>query len=128
VGILPVHYEGPLPVMGIKPYKVFLSDDGVGSSYVYIPHIAEMERFLLPQEDGVAIDQQNMYDFAIANGFSPQQRLTVMWVTSSRPLFPDGFYHSADTEFAISELLTKRIFLSYDDMERKISDIIYRFL
>jgi hypothetical protein len=127
VGFLPVHYNGPTPHPKLKQAYIFLSDND-NYSVLFTPHIEGMEIFLLPQEDGIAIDQQGMYDYAIARGFDPQQRLTVLWVTSSRPVLLDGFSNTIDTEFAIEELLTKRIFLSYDNIENKITEIVFRFL
>lgn len=111
-----------------KNIKVLLASDYDSSdAYLTIPHIEGMEQFVLTGEDGIVLNQEGLYEYAVSMGLAPEQRLRLIVVTGVRPVMFDGYISNVETEFEIGKLMTETIFIPINELEQRIFEVAYSF-
>jgi len=102
--------------------RVFLVDDASFS------HIEGAEEFVLFTDDGIALDQDRLYEHVVAAGLMPEQVLNVCVIEGERPTLTSCYTVSNGGVFKISELKSEKILFSYYDAGFNIWGMLYKVL
>ncbi|MFT4105192.1 MAG: M56 family metallopeptidase [Lacrimispora sp.] len=116
IGIIKPVVSAPMDI------RVFLADD---KSFL---HIEGTERFVLLKQGGIALAQQELYEYAISVGLKPEQRLNVSVLQGERPTLVGFHTVNGGGWFLISELKSKDIFFPYYDEGFNLWSVLFKGL
>ena len=94
----------------------------------FSPQFNGAEKFVLVEQDGIYINQEGLFEYAVSAGLTPEQRLSVRVIEAKRQTLTSCYTVSNGGWFAVSELNSEELFFPFHDAGFNLWSVLFKVI